>query len=170
LSHQKTISFVPSNIPRRFGLYPESGYSNLFFEGEAMGDYERSARVKASPDELFDFLADISNLPKYFDRMTSASAAGHDEVRVTANIHGKQVEGEAEFHVDRAARKLRWSSEGPDNYHGELAVTGDGKQSEVAVKVHTTRADAEAAQINQSIEKTLANIVKLVEQNSAQAA
>jgi uncharacterized membrane protein len=133
-----------------------------------MGDYQRSAKVKASSDALFNYLSDIRNLPKYFSHMTSAEKAGENEVHVTANIHGKETAGKAEFHVDKAAKKLRWSSEGPNDYHGELEVTGQGDTSEVAVKIHTTR--KEGQEIEQGLQQTLDNIVKLVEKDSSKAA
>lgn len=133
-----------------------------------MGDYQRAANVKASPDALFNYLADIRNLPKYFNRMTSANASDPDEVHVTADVHGKQVEGVAKFHVDHAAKKLHWSSEGPNNYHGELSVTGQGDTSEVNVTIHTSR--VEGKEIEDGIQRTLDNIVRLVQQDHSQAA
>jgi hypothetical protein len=133
-----------------------------------MADYQRTATVKASPDALFNYLSDIRNLPKYFNSMTSAESAGKDEVHVTARVHGKEEAGNAEFHVDKASRKLRWSSEGPNDYRGELEVSGEGNSSQVAVKLHTTR--GEAQEIEAGLQKTLDNIVRLVEQDSAKAA
>ena len=129
-----------------------------------MGEYKHSAKVKAASDTLFD----VRNLPKYMNRMTSAESTGKDEVHVTANVHGKEVAGKAEFHVDRAAKKLRWSSEGPNDYHGELSVTGVGDSSEVTVHIHTTR--AEGREIEEGVRKTVDNIVRLVEERSFKAA
>ena len=133
-----------------------------------MGDYQRSAKVKASPDSLFDYLSDVQNLPKYFSHMTSAEKSGPDEVHTTANVHGKETSGKAEFHVDKQSRQIRWSSEGPNNYHGELEVKGEGKASEVTVKLHTER--KEGQEIEQGLQRTLDNIVKLVEKDSVKAA
>jgi uncharacterized membrane protein len=133
-----------------------------------MSDYQRSAKVEASPDALFDYLSDIRNLPKYFSSMTSAESAGQNEVCVTAKVNGKEEEGKAEFHVDKAGKKIRWSSEGPNDYHGELEVKGEGNSSEVAVKIHTIR--GEKQQIEQGLQKTVDNIVRLVEKDSAKAA
>ena len=133
-----------------------------------MPDYQRSAMVKASADALFDYLSDIRNLPKYFDRMTSARLAGPDEVYSTANVNGKEEEGSGKFHIDEAAKKLQWSSEGENDYHGELEVTGDGNASEVAVKLHTKSAHKQ--QIEAGLQNTLGNIVRLVEESATKAA
>jgi len=133
-----------------------------------MPDYQRSAKVKASADALFDYLSDVRNLPKYFDRMTSARSAGPDEVYSTANVNGKEVEGKANFHVDKKAKKLQWSSEGPNDYRGELEVTGEGNASQVAVKLHTKSTNKQ--QIEDGLQKTLDNIVRLVEESATKAA
>lgn len=133
-----------------------------------MPDYQRTAHVKASADALFDYLSDIRNLPKYFSSMTSAEGAGNDEVKVTADVHGEKKTGKAKFHVDKAAKKLQWSSEGPNDYHGELEVTGQGDTSQVAVKLHTRKTNKE--EIEGGLQKTLDNVVRLVEQNAEIAA
>jgi len=133
-----------------------------------MPDYQRSAKVKASADALFDYLSDIRNLPKYFNRMTSARSAGPGEIYATASVNGKEEEGKASFHVDKAAKKLQWGSEGPNDYHGELEVTGEGDNSEVAVKLHTK--NTEKQKIEEGLQKTLDNIVRLVEESGRKAA
>ena len=133
-----------------------------------MPDYQRTAKVKASADVLFSYLSDIRNLPKYFDRMTSARSAGPEEVYSTANVNGKEVEGKANFHVDKAAKKLHWSSEGENDYHGELEVTGEGDDSQVAVTLHTKSTHKQ--RIEEGLQKTLDNIVRLVEESVSKAA
>jgi hypothetical protein len=54
-----------------------------------MADYERSQTVEAPAGALFDFLADIGNLPRYFEQMTSAEPAGGEAVRVTDEGGGR---------------------------------------------------------------------------------
>jgi uncharacterized membrane protein len=156
--------FIPSTTS---GLGHESDYRYLTGD-DSMPDYQRSAKVQASADALFDYLSDINNLPKYFNRMTSARSAGPDEVYSTANVNGKEVEGKAKFNVDKAAKKLQWSSEGPNDYHGELEVTGEGNASQVAVKLHTKSTLKQ--QIEDGLQKTLDNIVRLVEDSATKAA
>ena len=133
-----------------------------------MPDYQRTATVKASADALFEYLSDIRNLPKYFSRMTSAESAGHDEVHVTADVRGEEKAGKAKFHVDEASKKLQWSSEGDNDYHGELEVTGQGDTSQVAVTLHTRR--TEKQEIEAGLQRTLDNIAQLVEKGVDKAA
>ena len=97
--------------------------------------------------------------------MTSAEPAGGDAVRVTADLNGTTEKGEAWFRVDRERRHLEWGSEGPNDYHGYLDVTGDGGTSSVTVFLHTERHDS--SEIDQGIAETLATIKRLVETGPA---
>ena len=83
-----------------------------------MGDYSGSADAGVPAGQLFGYLSEVSNLPRYFTAMTSAEPAGQDAVHVVADVDGVTREGEAWFRVDRERRHLEWESEGPDNYHG----------------------------------------------------
>jgi carbon monoxide dehydrogenase subunit G len=58
-----------------------------------MGDYSGTADVGAPAGQLFDFLSEITNLPRYFTAMTSAEPAGQDEVHVVADVDGVTREG-----------------------------------------------------------------------------
>lgn len=134
-----------------------------------MGDYERSQEMDAPAERLFDFLAAVGNLPRYFTTMTSAEPAGGGAVRVVANEHGRTHEAEAWFRVNREHQHLEWGSEGPSNYHGHLDVTGDAATSAVTVSLHTERADSAsgATEIDHGITETLANVKRLVETGPA---
>lgn len=134
-----------------------------------MGDYQRGQDVNAPADQLFDFLADVANLPRYFTSMTSAEPAEGDAVHVVASEHGRTHDAEAWFRVDAANRHLDWGSQGPSNYHGQLDVVGDATSSRVTVSLHTERADADAdsQNIEAGIRETLASIKSLVESGAA---
>lgn len=57
-----------------------------------MGDYEQSRDVNAPAQALFDYLADVHNMPRYFSAMTSAEPAEGGAVHVTADVDGKEQE------------------------------------------------------------------------------
>jgi hypothetical protein len=76
-----------------------------------MGDYSGSADAGAPAGQLFGYLSEVSNLPRYITAMTSAEPAGQDAVHVVADVDG-----------DR--RHLEWESKGPDNYHGYRGIAG----------------------------------------------
>jgi uncharacterized membrane protein len=134
-----------------------------------MEDYERSTTVDAPPDELFEYLSKVENLPTYMDRMTSARNLPGDEVEVEAKIEPgdvgsddggeRTVGGDAWFTIDADSKTLTWGSEGPHDYKGQLQVTPAGDAaSTVTVKLHTTH---QAEGIEDGIEQTLANIANL---------
>jgi uncharacterized protein YndB with AHSA1/START domain len=134
-----------------------------------MGDYEHTATVSADPDTLFRYLADVQHLPDYFAAMQDAEPTGEqagdgEEVHVVADVEGTRREGEAWISVDDAAHTLRWGSEGPNGYHGELQVSPAGDGAEVAVRLHTERADGPG--IRAGLEQTLASIKQQVEGSS----
>lgn len=127
-----------------------------------MGDYRAGTEVHAPAQHVFDYLADVANLPRYFERMTSAESAGPDAVRVTADLGDREVEGEAWFKVDRDSLALSWGSEGPNDYHGQLEVSPAGDDAvRVAVTLSTTRAGG--AEIQHGLEETMANITRIIE-------
>ncbi|HWG15867.1 MAG TPA: SRPBCC family protein [Streptosporangiaceae bacterium] len=53
-----------------------------------MGDYQRSVEVDAPAGQLFGYLSDVRNLPRYFAAMTSAEPGGGQAVDVTAELNG----------------------------------------------------------------------------------
>lgn len=135
-----------------------------------MGTDESTTTVTASPDALFAYLSDLHNLPEYFAAMKSADPAGRAEgdvppgseaVHTVAEVDGQQREGEAWLTRDADARSLRWGSEGPSDYHGELQVDGEGSDSRVTVRLHT--AHVEDARVQDGLDTTLAKIKEEVE-------
>src|SRR4051812_29703792 len=100
-------------------------------EEDEMPEYQGRLTIDATPDELFEFLSRVENLPKYFSRMTEARSATGDEVHVTAELPAEatdgsgpqKVESDATFSVDADNRAITWGSENEHHYHGELQVT-----------------------------------------------
>ena len=126
-----------------------------------MGDYEHTATIATDADTLFHYLSDVHNLPDYFTAMREAEPTGEhthggEEVHVVAEVEGKERAGDAWFVVEDDRRALRWGSEGPNSYQGELEVSPAGQGSEVAVRLHTERADGPG--IREGLEQTLASI------------
>ncbi len=134
-----------------------------------MGDFSGSTTVSAGSHALFDYLSDVSNLPQYFSRMTSAAPGDGEEIKTTAKMpDGPEVQGDAWFRVDRDAQRIQWGSEGPSDYHGSLDITPSGDtSSQVEVKVHSTRVDDGDRTAQDSITETLSNIKRLVEEGAA---
>ena len=122
-----------------------------------MGDFTGTTRVSVPIDVLFAYVSDVGNLPRYFSRMTSARPGDGEEVRTTARMpDGTEVQGDAWFRVDRAARRVEWGSEGPSDYAGHLQLIPDGQGSVVEVSLHTTRARDGDRQVQEGVQETLA--------------
>src|SRR4051812_3632133 len=121
-----------------------------------MADFTRSSQVIAGEQVLFEYLSDVSNLPKYFARMTSAEWTGPEEIATSAEVNGVTREGTAWFRVDYDRKHIDWGSEGESNYSGQLDVTGDTRQATVTVRLHTERVGDGDLQVTQAIEETLA--------------
>ena len=127
-----------------------------------MPDYEATTAVDVPATTVFDYLSDVAHLPDYFERMTSAHRTEDEVVHTSADLNGTTVEGDAWFEVIRDATTLSWGSEGPNNYHGHLIVTDNGRNaSSVTVTLTTTRAGG--SEIQNGLDETVANIKRLVE-------
>ncbi len=133
-----------------------------------MSEFRAATKVKAAKEELFDYLSEVGNLPRYFARMTSAARGEGDEVRTSAELpDGHHVAGKAWFRVDGAAHRIEWGAEGANSYHGSLELQDAGDSTEIDVRMHTTRVPDGDENVQRGLEDTLANIKGLVEQHSA---
>jgi hypothetical protein len=132
-----------------------------------MSDHTRSLRLQAAADDVFDFLGRVDRLPSYIADMTKAEPGDEPgEVRVAAQVQGRTVEGTARLEIDDDARRISWSSEGDNDYHGWLAVRGDDTASEVEIHISTSR-PADEGEIDRGLDETLDRVRSLVEQRVA---
>ena len=107
-----------------------------------MQEYEQSKTVAAPADEVFAWVSDVENLPKYLPPIkdagiegSAASGSPGKRVKMTVEIPDRgEFESEGYFDVDAEARTMRWGAETDRDYSGRLTVAeaGDG-QSEVTV-------------------------------------
>ncbi|MEU4392517.1 SRPBCC family protein [Kribbella sp. NPDC023855] len=152
-----------------------------------MADHEASTTVDVAPNILFDYLADIENMPAYLPRMTGVHRTGprpdeaqgmearqpgepvHEDVEVTAVVPSDS--GEQERHTEATIdvieenRKLRWAGPGDSDYHGELDVdfVSDGT-SKLTVRIHTGH-DADPA-VDEQVRRSLEGIKTALEQRT----
>ena len=128
-----------------------------------MAEYRSSTDVAAPVDTVFDYLADVDNLPDYFARMRSAERTGDEEVHTVAEgPHGETYEAEAWFRVDPDRRRLEWGSEGESHCSGHLEVTSDDGGARVEVAISTEHTGTE--EVQQGLDATVATIKEKVEQ------
>ncbi len=127
-----------------------------------MTTYTHTAEADIAADVLFSYLADPTNLPRYFPEMTEAEPEGGEKVHVEAEVHGNHVSGEAWVRPNEGERRLEWGAEGPDDYHGELQVeeVAPGR-SRITVSLHSVR-EAEGTEVQEGLEHTVAALTQAV--------
>ncbi len=129
-----------------------------------MHTYRRTRTLHAGEERVFEYLANVGNLPKYFDQMTAARPVGGDKVDVTAEVDGETERGEAWFRVDRTARRIQWGSESSP-YSGVIELRADMDRTIVDIELHTEHTETEA--IDEALDATLDHIQEQVEDASA---
>jgi len=128
-------------------------------EGTAL--YHHYDHADAPAGELFGYLAEPANLPRYVPAVTAAESLGEGRVRVQADLDGRRVDAEGWLEVDRDAMTLRWGVPGGHSYHGELRVTADDEhRSEVAITVYTSYPDSE--RMAEALRETVDALTKAV--------
>ncbi|MFN8623222.1 MAG: SRPBCC family protein [Chloroflexota bacterium] len=134
-----------------------------------MAEYERRRFVAAQPDALFAYLSDVHNLPVYFRGMRSAEPGrAPGEVIVTATVKDMDVAGAAHLEVDAGARRMEWSSEGPNDYHGWLQVRPRDDGAEVELHVSTVR--VQTGEVDEGLDRSLDVIARIVGTHAAPVA
>lgn len=100
-------------------------------------EHSQSVTIDASPDQVFAFVSEIGNLPKYLPPITSAEPIPPDKIRLQGEVpnHGK-IDGEGYYHVHQDERRMKWGSNVGRDYSGQLTVAGHGEgQSELTVEL-----------------------------------
>ncbi|MEP7342318.1 MAG: SRPBCC family protein [Acidobacteriota bacterium] len=101
-----------------------------------MHEYHQSKKVQAPVDQVFDFVAEIKNLPQYLPTVHKASPQAGERIQVEGEVGGHRYKSDGYFRVDRKNRRLEWGSDGENNYSGSLDVKEAGDAaSEVAVNI-----------------------------------
>lgn len=125
----------------------------------SMADLTRTRPLTVDAQTAWDYLSEVSNLPSYFDSLTSAVVGKPGELHVTAETPGGHQEGDAWLRADDSARRLEWGSENPDNdYSGWIEVHPDGDGCRVELGLHMQREDED-----DSIGTTLDNLARNLE-------
>ncbi|HEX6980064.1 MAG TPA: SRPBCC family protein [Alphaproteobacteria bacterium] len=109
-----------------------------------MSEYERTIAIQASPDRVFEFVADIRNMTRYMPTATRVQGLGDSRVRVEGEAHGHRYVSDGWMRIDGSRRRLEWGADEGD-YSGWLQVREDGSRSEVTIHLtmrrDQTRAD-----------------------------
>ena len=104
-------------------------------------EHQHTEYVAASPENVFDALADLGNLPRYVPQLTAAERLEGDRISVEARYEGHTQKGEAWFKTDPAERKIEWGAPGSD-YHGSIQIGAEGDGTLLSLSLSTTHGDA----------------------------
>ena len=104
-------------------------------------EYEQTQVVAASPDEVFAWVSDVGNMPKYLPPIKEASIEGEsapgtpgERVRMRGEIPDRgEFESEGYLSVYESARRMEWGAEVSRDYSGWLTVAEADGGSEVTV-------------------------------------
>ncbi len=98
--------------------------------------YERSEHVAATPDRVYDVLANQQNLVHFVPQLRSLHRTDGDTVEVEARYDGHSQHGEAWLHTDAGRRRVEWGVQNSE-YRGSLEVGPDGDGSTLTLQLTT---------------------------------
>lgn len=103
-----------------------------------MHAFTGSIEIDRPPAEVFAFLSDIRNMPRYLPTVRYIVPQGPERVTVEGEAEGRSYRDEGWLRVEAEERRMRWGStgEGTADYHGELEVRDLAGRAEVRVSLH----------------------------------
>ena len=101
-----------------------------------MGDYTSRIDIGRPAEEVFAFVSDIRNMPRYLPTVRGAAPQQGERVMVEGEANGRAYRSDGWFKVDPAARSMSWGSDGETDYHGEMRVAGADGRARVELRVH----------------------------------
>lgn len=139
-------------------------------QNEVQGQYEQSMTIHASADQIFDFVSDVSNLPKYLPTTKHAERQAEDRVIVEGGGDDFHYRADGYLRPDRDNYKMEWGAD-ERYYSGRLQIEPQGDDSaNVSVSLRFSGSPPGAPegqgpskeQINDGIRKALESIENFV--------
>lgn len=103
-----------------------------------MGEYEKTLRIQANQDGIFDFVCDITNMPKYLPTVHRVELTGEERVRVQGEARGRPYDSDGFLKIDPIEYHMEWGSDGDNRYRGWLDVEDIGGASDITVHLSFT--------------------------------
>ena len=113
-----------------------------------MSDYTDSIDVHAPADAVFRFVSDVKNLPRYLPTVHQAHAEGRERVALDGVADGHPYHSDGWFKAEPDARRLRWGSDGENDYAGQLEVTPSSNSAKVTCTLRFNPKPATEQQMN----------------------
>lgn len=98
-------------------------------------EYSRSQIVDASADEVFRFVSEIGNLPKYLPPIQHVELLGGDQIRLRGETPSRgEIDGQGYFRAYPEERRMEWGANVGRDYSGSFRVMEQGQsRSEIGV-------------------------------------
>jgi uncharacterized protein YndB with AHSA1/START domain len=106
-------------------------------------EYEQSQPIDAPPEEVFAWLSDVGNLPKYLPPVVDSSVEGASaegvpgqRIRTTLKYPGEgggTFDAEGYLSVNEKERRMEWGAEKERDYSGWLTVANHGERASEVV-------------------------------------
>jgi hypothetical protein len=107
-----------------------------------MGEYTGRIEIGRPPAEVFAFLADVRNMPRYLPTVTHVGPQGHhddhDDVAVEGEAEGKQYRNDGWVKAEPESRRMTWGSHSLQDYHGALEVKDASSGCAVELRLSLT--------------------------------
>lgn len=100
-----------------------------------MHEYEHALTIQALPQDVFNFISDVRNLPKYLPTVHDAVPLPGGRVRVAGVAAGNPYDSDGFLHIDKSRRRMEWGSDGENQYRGwmEVREMAGGHAAEIIV-------------------------------------
>ena len=139
-----------------------------------MAEYERSRLVQASPDDVFAFVSESSNLATILPTVDTVERNEEGRVEVHGEVRGQTYEDDGWFRVDEARRRIEWGAD-ERTYSGWMTVAEEDGGAQVVAHLSfapyvtatgrpiSGEPEAEPDPIEQSLEVALDSLRNLME-------
>ncbi len=115
-----------------------------------MADLSGNITINASPQDVFRFVSDISNLPQYLPTVKDAKDAGRERVQVTSVVENESHTQDGFFRTPGVDQPITWGSDGDKDYHGSMEIKDAGNgTSALSLTMHLNPPPQDAQGIEQ---------------------
>ncbi len=103
-----------------------------------MGEFTGHIAIDRPAAEVFAFLADIRNMPRYLPTVRRATDGGDGKVVLEGEADGHAYRDTGWLKAEPETRRLRWGSDSNQDYRGELLVAPEAGRSQVTLRLSVT--------------------------------
>jgi ribosome-associated toxin RatA of RatAB toxin-antitoxin module len=92
---------------------------------QSQGRFEESRTIEAPAEQVFAFVANVSNLPKYIPTTKQAMPDGEDRVRVQGEAAGHRYDSDGFLRADEDSMTMEWGAD-EHYYAGQMQIQPAG--------------------------------------------